>query len=57
MQFSTSLLSYDDTIRNTILDYTVVLNPLGVGVLYSLKQHIFLCDALFVEWFVIFYIG
>ncbi|XP_023343176.1 gamma-aminobutyric acid receptor subunit pi [Eurytemora carolleeae] len=29
MQFSTSLLSYDDTIRNTILDYTVVLNPLG----------------------------
>ena len=40
MQFSTSLLSYDDTIRNTILDYTVVLNPLGVGEAYSLKQNL-----------------
>ena len=28
MKFNASLLSYDDSLRNTILDYNVALNPL-----------------------------
>ena len=29
MKFNASLLSYDDSLRNTILDYNVALDPLN----------------------------